>query len=64
MTVERMFELVTDCLVCMCFFVWVWFLFWFSGVFIVVPVHVRKRRRPPETRHDCAVFFRLPPVVL
>ena len=58
MTVERMFELVTDCLVCMGFsFLRFGFCFGFSGVFIVVPVHVRKAERPPETRHDCAVFF-------
>ena len=43
MTVERMFELVTDCLVCMGFY-FLWFGFGFSGVFIVVPVHVRKRK--------------------
>ncbi len=43
MTVERMFELITDCLVCMglCF---LRFGFGFAGVFIVVPVHVRKRK--------------------
>ena len=43
MTVERMFELVTDCLVCMGSF-FLRFGFGFSGVFIVVPVHVRKRK--------------------
>jgi hypothetical protein len=48
MTVERMFELVTDCLVCMGFsflrFGFPVFRFGFFGVFIVVPVHVRKRK--------------------
>src|SRR6059036_1307697 len=45
MTVERMFELVTDCLVCMGFsFLRFGLYFGFSGVFIVVPVHVRKRK--------------------
>ena len=43
MTVERMFELVTNCLVCMGFY-FLWFGFGFAGVFIVVPVHVRKRK--------------------
>ena len=43
MTVERMFELITDCLVCMGFS-FLRFGFGFSGVFIVVPVHVRKRK--------------------
>jgi hypothetical protein len=43
MTVERMFELVTDCLVCMVF-CFLRFGFGFSGVLIVVPVHVRKRK--------------------
>jgi len=45
MTVERMFDLVTDCLVCMGFsFLRFGFYFGFFGVFIVVPVHVRKRK--------------------
>ena len=56
-----MFELVTDCLVCMGFS-FLRFGFGFSGVFIVVPVHVRKRkgRLKPAT---AARFFcdRLPP---
>ena len=43
MTVERMFELITDCLVCMGFS-FLSFCFGFAGVFIVVPVHVRKRK--------------------
>ena len=55
MTVERMFELVTDCLVCMSFsFLRFGFCFGFFGVFIVVPVHVRKRKgrlKPATTAH-------------
>ena len=43
MTVERMFEWITDCLVCMVF-LFLRFGFGFAGVFIVVPVHVRKRK--------------------
>jgi len=43
MTVERMFEWITDCVVCMVLS-FLWFGFGFSGVFIVVPVHVRKRK--------------------
>ena len=43
MTVARMFEFVTDCLVCMGFS-FLRFGFGFSGVVIVVPVHVRKRK--------------------
>jgi hypothetical protein len=53
MTVERMFELVTDGLVFMCFLFRFDFCFGFSGVF-VVPVHVRKRKgrlKPATTAH-------------
>ena len=52
MTVERMFELITDCLVCMGFS-FLRFGFGFSGVF-VVPVHVRKRKgrlKPATAAH-------------
>src|SRR5947208_10055983 len=70
MTVERMFELVTDCLVCMGFS-FLRFGFGFSGVFIVVPVHALKRkgRLKPATTEQ---FFlgasgrdvKIPPSVL
>ena len=55
MTVARRFELVTDCLVCMGFS-FLRFGFGCFGVFIVVPVHVRKRkeRLKPAT---AAQFF-------
>src|SRR4051794_8675691 len=45
MTVARMFELVTDCLVCMGFsFLRFGFpVFGYSGISIFLPVHVRKR---------------------
>jgi len=52
-----MFELVTDCLVCIGFFLFeVWFLFGFSGPLLFVPVHVvmRKGRLKPATT---AEFF-------
>jgi hypothetical protein len=52
MTVERMFELVTDCLVCMGFS-FLRFGFGFSGVF-VVPGHGRKRKgrlKPATAAH-------------
>ncbi len=40
-----MFELVTDCLVCIGFFLFeVWFLFWFFRPLLFVPVHVLKRK--------------------
>ena len=58
MTVARTFELITDCLVCMgSFFLMFGFLVLvFSGVFLFVPVHVRKRkgRLKPAT---AAQFF-------
>ena len=61
-----MFELVTNCLVCIGFFLFeVWFLFGFSGPLLFVPVHVvmRKGRLKPAT--DCAVFFdRIPAALL
>ncbi len=47
MTVERMFELITDCLVCMGSF-FLRFGFGLSGVFVVVPVHVRKGKERVE----------------
>src|SRR5678815_190657 len=52
--VERMFELVTDCLV---FMVFLRFGFGFSGVLIVVPVHVRKRKSRLKPATDRAVFL-------
>jgi hypothetical protein len=42
-----MFELVTDCLVCIGFS-FLRFGFGFSGVFIVVPVHACKRKGHPK----------------
>ena len=60
MTVARMFELITDCLVCMGFFLR--FGFGFSGVFIVVPVHVRKRKsrlKPATAAHFFDRFRRV-----
>ena len=47
MTVARMFELITDCLVCMgSFFLGLVSVLVFSGVFMFMPVHVRKRGDP------------------
>ena len=60
MTVERMFELVTDCLVCMGFF-FLRFGFGFSGVFLFVPVHVRKRKGRLKPATTAQFFYRLPP---
>ena len=64
MTVERMFELVTDCLVCMGFsflrFGFPVFGFGFSGVFIVVlPVHVCKRKGRLKSATTAQFFYRL-----
>ena len=57
MTVERMFELITDCLVFICFsclgLVSVLVL---PACLLFVPVHCAKAESPPETRHDCALF--------
>ncbi len=51
-------ELFLDCLVCIGFSCLRFaFCFGFSGVSVVVPVHLDKAERPAETRHDCAVFF-------
>ena len=58
MTVARMFELVTDCLVCMGFS-FLRFGFGFSGVFIVVPVHVRKRKGRLKPATTAQFFYRL-----
>jgi len=33
------------------------FLFGFSGVFVCCVGSCAKAERPPQTRHDCAVFF-------
>lgn len=54
MTVERMFDLVTDCFV---FMVFLMFGFGFSGVVIVVPVHVRKRKPRLKPATDLRIFF-------
>jgi hypothetical protein len=35
----------------------VWFLVGFSGAFVVYAGSCVKAERPPETRHDCAVFL-------
>jgi predicted signal transduction protein with EAL and GGDEF domain len=52
-----MFELVTNCLVCICFFLFeVWFLLVFPAS-VVYAGSFGKAERPPETRHDCAVFL-------
>ena len=56
MTVARMFELVTDCLVCMVFFLR--FGFGFPGVFLVVPVHVRKRKPRLKPATAAQFFYR------
>src|SRR5215211_1956558 len=57
MTVARTFVLITDCLVCMgSFFLGLVCVLVFSGVFMFLPVHVRKRddRLKPATT---AQFF-------
>ena len=54
-TVERMFELVTNCLVWMGFS-FLRFRFGSSGVVIVVPVHVRKRKPRLKPATDLAFF--------
>ena len=63
MTIARMFELVTDCLVCIGFsFLRFGFCFGFSGVFVVVPVHVRKRKgrlKPATTAQFFLIASRL-----
>jgi hypothetical protein len=53
-----MFELITDCLVCIGFSL-LRFGFGCSGVFIVVPVHVRKRkgRLKPATTPQFFIAF-------
>jgi len=54
-----LFKLVTDRLVCIGFSC-LWFGFGFGFGFpasIVVPVHVVKAERPPETRHTLGSFF-------
>jgi hypothetical protein len=53
-----MFELITDCLVCMGFS-FLRFGFGFSGVFIVVPVHVRKRKERLKPATTAQFFYRL-----
>src|SRR5438309_3468988 len=54
----RMFELVTDCLVCIGFFLFeVCFLFWFSGLCLFVPVHVLKRKGRPKPATTAQFFL-------
>ena len=57
MTVERMFELITDCLVFICFS-----CLGLVSVLVFRRVYCfagscAKAESPPKTRHDCAVFF-------
>jgi hypothetical protein len=59
MTVERMFELVTDGLVFMCFFRFD-FCFGFPACLFVVPVHVRKRRGHVKPAATAQFFFDCP----
>jgi len=61
MTVERMFELITDCLVFICFScLGLVFCFWFSG-FLFVPVHVLKRKARLKPATTAQFFYRLRP---
>jgi len=46
------------------FFFEVYFLFGFFGAFFVCAGSSGKAERPPETRHDSAVFFDRPPAML
>jgi hypothetical protein len=58
MTVERMFELITDCLVFICFScLGLVSVLVFPARLLFVPVQCGKAERPRETRHGCAVFF-------
>jgi len=53
-----MFELVTDCLVCIGFFLFeVCFLFWFSGLCLFMPVHVLKRKGRPKPATTAQFFL-------
>jgi hypothetical protein len=40
------------------------FCFGFSGVLIVVPVHVRKRKPRLKPATNCSIFFELLPAAL
>ena len=51
-------ELFLNCMDCIGFSCFGFaFCFGFSGVSVVVPVHLDKAERPAATRHDCAFFL-------